>query len=141
MDGTQPTERTWATRPLAAFMLTTDVGFVLYWTITALHVLPAQALFKDYQDPLMQAWNWSFLSLDLLVSATGLGAFALVRAKREGAAFLAVVSLTATMASGLCAITFWTLRRDFDPVWWAPNLFLAIYPLFFMRRFFSMRPA
>ncbi len=41
-----------------------------------------------------------------------------------------------TFCSGLMAVAFWTLRGDFDPAWWAPNLFfLLIYPLFFLPRF------
>jgi hypothetical protein len=36
------------------------------------------------------------------------------------------------MASGLMAISFWAFTRDFSPQWWAPNLFLLIYPLFYI---------
>jgi hypothetical protein len=43
-----------------------------------------------------------------------------------------VVSLTLTMCSGLQALAFRALRADFDPLWWMPNLFLLLYPLFFI---------
>jgi hypothetical protein len=116
-------------------LVATDVGFLVYWGLTALHALPEAWLFKDYDNPLIQAWNWSFFSLDLVVSITGLSAFFLLRRGRPGAAALAVSSLTATVASGLMAISFWAIRRDFDASWWAPNLFLTLYPLPFLRRF------
>ncbi len=29
------------------------------------------------------------------------------------------------------ALAFWTLRRDFDVAWWAPNVVLLAYPLAF----------
>ena len=45
---------------------------------------------------------------------------------------LALVSLTLTSCSGLMAVCFWTFRGDFDPGWWLPNLFLLIYPLWFI---------
>ncbi|MCB9588029.1 MAG: DUF5360 family protein [Polyangiaceae bacterium] len=34
--------------------------------------VPADWLFRDYTDPNIVAWNWSFLPLDLLASVTGL---------------------------------------------------------------------
>jgi hypothetical protein len=133
---TSPTTRTVPAlgRALLAFMIATDAGFVLYWIVTATHALPPSWLFKDYDDPQMQAWNWSFLPLDLAVSASGLLAVAASRAQRTNAQPLAVLSLGLTSASGLMALAFWALRRDFDPAWWAPNAFLLFYPLFFLPR-------
>jgi hypothetical protein len=32
----------------------------------------------------------------------------------------------------LQAVAFWALRGDYDPVWWAPNLFLLFYPVLFL---------
>ena len=129
----------WARRPLVPLMLATDIGFLVYWAVTAFHLLPGAWLFKDYEDPRMQAWNWSFLALDLVVSGTGIGAAVMLARRHPGAAAVAVMSLTATAASGLMALSFWTIRRDFDPAWWAPNLFLAVYPLFFARRFLGSK--
>jgi hypothetical protein len=115
-------------------MAATDLGFLAYWAITFLHVLPATWLFKDYDNPILQAWNWSFLPLDLAISASGLGALWLVRRGDARGLPLALVSLTFTVCSGLMAVAFWTLRRDFDPAWWVPNLFLLLYPLPFLPR-------
>jgi hypothetical protein len=47
---------------------------------------------------------------------------------------LALISLVLTFCSGLQAIAFWIIRGDFDLTWWLPNLFLLIYPLFFIPR-------
>lgn len=115
-------------------MLATDVGFLVYWLVTALHLLPAAWLFKDYDNPILQAWNWSFLALDLVVSFTGLRAYASLRRGARSSEIWATISLAATSASGLMAISFWLIRRDFDIAWWAPNVFLAVYPLPFLRK-------
>ncbi len=112
---------------LAAF-LTIDFGFIAYWAITVLGVIPAEHLFKDYENPILQSWNWSFLPLDLLISATGLTAVTRFRAGLDWRP-MALLSLVLTSCSGLQAIAFWTIHRDFDPAWWIPNLFLLLYPL------------
>lgn len=123
---------------LRYFLLATDLGFLGYWLVTLLHLFPAAWLFQDYTNPLLVAWNWSFLPLDLLVSATGLTA--LMRASR-GLAWQkwALLSLTLTSSSGLNAIAFWFIRRDFDVGWWAPNVFLLVWPLFFLPRLLSTK--
>jgi hypothetical protein len=35
------------------------------------------------------------------------------------------------------AVVFWAIRGDFELAWWVPNLFLLVYPLFFIGRFLS----
>ncbi len=117
---------------LRPFFLIVDIGFILYWAITLLGIIPSENLFQDYANPLLVAWNWSFLPLDLLISATGIASLALYARQRALWAPLALISLTFTFVSGLQAIAFWTIRGDFDLAWWAPNLFLMIYPLFFI---------
>lgn len=122
-------------RLLKPFFLVTDLGFIFYWLITLLGLIPASYLFKDYHDPLLVAWNWSFLPLDLLISASGLGSLAMGRRGDSRWRGLALASLVLTFCSGLQALAFWSLRADFDPAWWAPNLYLLIYPLAFIPRF------
>lgn len=114
-----------------ALMLLTDLGFLAYWAINALHLLPGAWLFKNYEQPLLQTWNWSFLPLDLVVSATGLASLTARRARVSST--LTVISLSLTSASGLMAVAFWALARDFALAWWLPNLFLLLYPLPFLR--------
>lgn len=115
----------WALR---AFLLSVDLGFLAYWLITGAQLLPADWLYAHHDDPVMVAWNWSFMPLDLLISATGLTA--VFSARRRDARWLlwALLSLMATSASGLNAIAFWALRGDFDLGWWAPNLVLLLGP-------------
>jgi Family of unknown function (DUF5360) len=117
---------------LKAFFWFTDLGFIAYWLITALHLIPAQYLFQDYTNPILTAWNWSFLPLDLMVSASGLGALWAYNKKLEIWRSLALISLVLTFVSGLNAIAFWVIRGDFNPTWWIPNLYLMLYPLFFL---------
>jgi hypothetical protein len=118
-------------KTLKVLFVLVDLGFVVYWVCAGLHLFPQDYLFKDYDNPILQAWNFSFLPLDLLVSATGLSSVACHARGLWQWQPLALVSLTLTSCSGLQAIAFWALRGDFDPVWWAPNLFLLIYPLCF----------
>lgn len=115
-------------------MLSVDVGFLLYWLITLANILPAEWLYAHHDDPVMVAWNWSFMPLDLLISASGLGAVFAARRGDPRWSLLALLSLAATSASGLNAIAFWALRRDFDFGWWAPNLVLLVGPWFFVWR-------
>ncbi len=129
------------TRTLKTFMLVTDVGFVLYWLITVLHLIPAELLFRDYTNPLLVYWNWSFLPLDLLISATGFAAVWLYRQQNPSWQMLAVMSLTLTSVSGLQAIAFWLFAQDFNMSWWLPNLFLLMYPLFFLPKLVLQKQA
>jgi Family of unknown function (DUF5360) len=123
---------------LKAFFWFTDLGFIVYWLITALHLIPAQYLFQNYTNPILTAWNWSFLPLDLMVSVSGLAALWAYRQKLELWRSLALISLSLTFVSGLNAISFWLIRGDFDPTWWIPNLYLLIYPLFFLPKLLKL---
>ncbi len=116
---------------LKYFFLVVDIGFIAYWLITLVGVIPNEYLFKDYENPILVAWNWSFLPLDLFISSTGLTSLWLWKKDNNNWKSLALISLVLTFCSGLQAIAFWTLRSDFDISWWIPNLFLLIYPLFF----------
>lgn len=119
-------------RLLRPIFLVVDFAFIAYWTITALQLIPAEWLYQDYANPLMVAWNWSFAPLDLAVSVTGLWSLRLWKRNDPRYARLALVSLALTSASGFQAISFWVARCDFDPLWWTPNLFLLLYPWFFI---------
>ncbi|GAB2937863.1 hypothetical protein GCM10027203_43820 [Nonomuraea fastidiosa] len=92
----------------------------------------------------MVDWNWSFLWIDLPASATGLAGLRLMRLGRASGPPLMLVSLALTMASGLMAIAFWTLRGDFSLAWWIPNLYLMLFPMpaiVCLTRGMSVRPA
>ncbi|MFD0715360.1 DUF5360 family protein [Paenibacillus sp. GCM10027626] len=122
-------------KSLKWLFLGVDVGFIVYWTITLFHLIPPQFLFEDYNNPLLVAWNWSFFPLDLIISATGLSSLYLRKKRHPLWQSLALTSLVLTFCSGLQAIAFWVIRVEFNPVWWIPNLFLLIYPLFYIPQF------
>ncbi len=121
-------------KTLKLFFVFTDIGFILYWIVTLFHIIPKEYLFNDYSNPILVAWNFSFLPLDLLISFTGLSSLFLYRKGIEYWNQVALVSLVLTFCSGLQAIVFWIIRLDFDLTWWLPNLFLLVYPMFFIPR-------
>jgi hypothetical protein len=112
-----------ALRRVRTIMMGTDVGFLLYWVATAFGVISVGG------GQVMEDWNWSFLGLDLLAIGTGLLSGALARHQPETSRMAMVVSLSLTMAAGLMAVSFWALRCEFDPAWWAPNLWLLLFPV------------
>jgi len=118
-------------------MRITDIGMLAYWSVTALMALsiisiPGEWLFKDYHDPRVVAWNWSFMPLDVLFAITGLWALRLEQAGDPRWRAWTIVSLSLTVCAGLMAISYWVIVRDFDPAWWIPNLFLMIWPIPFL---------
>lgn len=119
-------------RIMKILMLATDIGFIAYWLITVLHLIPAELLFRNYNNPILVHWNWSFLPLDLAISATGLTSLWLYHKMNALWRSLAIVSLVLTSVSGLQAIAFWLFAGDLNITWWLPNLFLLVYPLFFL---------
>lgn len=121
---------------LRALLALTDVGFVLYWSVTALAAakvvaIPEAYLYKGYHDPTLVAWNWSFAPLDLAASAFGFAALAML-ARGKTWRGLAIVSLVLTSVAGGMAISFWAIEGDFDWSWWAPNLFLFAWPWLYL---------
>lgn len=122
---------------LAIGLAITDIGFILYWLIAALHAasliqIPQEWLYADAGDPRVVAWNWSFFPLDIAFSLTGLTA---VRYARRGAGAwrpLALVSLILTMVAGGMAVAYWTLLAEFDPFWIGANALLLVWPIPFL---------
>lgn len=111
-------------------LLTLDAGLLLYWIITALHLIPPSLAFRDYSNPVVVAWNWSFLPLDVLAISSGF-AWALARKRQPHAsasAALLLITLTLTFAAGLMAISFWAIAGDFEWSWWLPNILLMVIP-------------
>lgn len=133
-------------KSMKPFILVTDIGFLVYWTISLPLILgydlvPTDWLFKDYHNPIIYAWNWSFFPLDMVLSLCGL--LAVRRHSRDDASWvpLAAFSLALTFCAGFMAICFWLIRLDFDVSWWSANLFLTIWPLFFLPKLAKlMRP-
>jgi hypothetical protein len=114
------------TRTQKTIVWAIDLGFILYWTLIILRALPAEAMFTGYEKPEVQAWNWSFLPLDILASLTGIVGNTF---KRLNSKVLITISLALTSVAGGMAICYWALLGDFEISWWAPNLFLLLFPL------------
>jgi hypothetical protein len=120
---------------LKPFFLVTDIGFIIYWIVTFFNLIPKSWAFKDYDNSIIIAWNWSFFPLDILISITGLSSLYLYNKNREVWKTFALISLILTFCSGLQAIAFWVYSNDYDITWWVMNLYLMIYPLFFLKMF------
>ncbi|MFS2173715.1 YvaD family protein [Priestia megaterium] len=118
---------------LKPFFLVTDIGFIIYWIVTYFELIPKSVAFKDYDNPIVIAWNWSFFPLDILISFTGLFSLYLYKLHRKSWQNYALISLVLTFCSGIQAIAYWAFIKDFDLTWWAFNLYLMIYPLFFIK--------
>lgn len=110
----------------------TEVGMLAYWIFAAsaaigLIDVPPEWMYSDYRDPVVVAWNWSFLPIDVAFACAGLVArFGRLDPGRR--AHLRTVSLSLMFCAGAMAISFWTLRGAFDPFWWAVNLWLVMLP-------------
>lgn len=126
-------------KSLRILLLVTDFFFILYWLVTLFHLIPEEYLYQDYQNELLVIWNWSFFPLDLLISVTGFICLYLFKINNEKWRAFALVSLTLTSCSGLQAIAFWTIKLDFDLMWWIPNLFLLLYPLYFIPKIITSK--
>ena len=124
-------------RGMGAAMATTDILFLVYWSVSALVALglisiPADYLYKDYHNPLMMAWNWSFMPLDVVLSLLGLYAIARFRSGHKDWVHWAIASASLTFCAGLMAIVFWAITLDFDLTWWIPNLFFMLWPMLYV---------
>lgn len=120
---------------LKCFFVATDTAFVVYWTATALKLIPPEYAYNDYTNPILVAWNWSFFPLDMLISLTGFFSLYLYHIGSPSWRSWVLVSLTLTACSGLQAIAYWIFAGDFNVWWWSANLYLLIYPLFFLSSF------
>lgn len=124
---------------LRIFFIVTDIGFIVYWLITLLQIIPVQFLFKDYNNPILSAWNWSFFPLDMCISFTGIYSLLLYSNRNQLWKKVALISLVLTFCSGLQALSFWSLRSDFDLIWWTFNIYLLMYPFFFAKGMLNER--
>ncbi|WP_442603964.1 DUF5360 family protein [Paenibacillus sp. KN14-4R] len=117
---------------LRGLLLFTDISFLIYWFVTYFHLIPPSYAYQDYNNKLLVIWNWSFFPPDVLISVTGLLSLYYYRKSNAVWQPLVLISLVLTSCSGLQAIAFWVIKGDYDLLWWIPNLFLLLYPLFFV---------
>ena len=116
-------------------LLTIDFGFIFYWLLIALNLIPHEWVFQNYDDPNVRAWNWSFLPLDIAASITGF-----MGIKGKGNLALLVISSALTMVAGGMALAFWGIQGFFNLGWWLPNLFLFVAGLIFLVRLVKSQP-
>jgi hypothetical protein len=114
-------------------LLITDVAFLLYWTVAALHAaalvqVPQTWLYANADDARVVAWNWSFFPLDVAFSLTGLAAVRAARRNNGAWRPLALISLILTMVAGGMAVGYWALLGEFDPFWIGANALLLVWP-------------
>lgn len=110
-------------------MIITDIGFIIYWALIIGHGLPPEAMFEEYTDPRVAAWNWSFLPLDIAASLTGFAAVRVMRREQPAAPALLSLSLALTATAGGMGAIYFALRGQFDPSWILPNVALLLFPL------------
>ena len=114
-------------------LLLTDAGMLLYWLIVFLDALSLIALnpeymYSDYQNPLMVAWNLSFLPIDVAFALSGLVAL-LYPLSQKTKETLITISLTLMFCAGVMALSFWIILEDFNLFWWGVNLWLMALPI------------
>lgn len=111
-----------------ALLLVVDALLVLYWVAVAFDAIPPESAFRDYQDPMMQAWNWSFFPLDLAAAALGFAGVHLIRRGHRLGTLVLTIGLTLTFCAGFMALSFWSYYGDFSVSWWIPNIALMVVP-------------
>ena len=131
-------------RLLNAYLLAVDLQMLAYWALASVRALGAVELsethlYEDYHLPVMVAWNWSFLPMDLVLAVTGLAS---VYRRKAGLPWrgLAAFSLALSFCAGLMAISFWAIRGEFSWLWWGANAVYMIGPLWFLPRLQAHRP-
>ena len=102
---------------------------LLNWTAVFLDLIPEEQRFRDYSNPIMQAWNWSFFPLDLSAALLGFLGVYLVRKGRAAGELVVTVGLTLTFCAGFMALSFWSYYGDFNLWWWLPNAALVLAPV------------
>ncbi|GAB18877.1 hypothetical protein GOEFS_069_00030 [Gordonia effusa NBRC 100432] len=110
-------------------LLVVDTALVLYWVAVSVDVIPKDAAFRDYSNPIVQAWNWSFLPLDIAATAVGFLGVYLMRIGNVHGRLVLACGLTLTFCAGFMAIAFWAFRGDFSTLWWASNVLLMVVPV------------
>ena len=113
-------------RAAKALLLLVDIALTAYWAAIIAGTIPEQWRFRDYTSPVIQAWNWSFLPLDVLAVGFGAAGLRLVRTRPATGRIVLSIGCTLTFCAGLMAISFWALAGDVDLAWWAPNIGLMV---------------
>lgn len=117
-------------RGAKALLLAVDLALTAYWAAIIAGAIPEQWRFRDYTNPVVQAWNWSFLPLDALAVGLSAAGLRLVRTRPPTGRIVLTAGCALTFCAGLMAVSFWALAGDVDPLWWGPNIALMVIPAF-----------
>lgn len=114
---------------MKALLTITEVGMLTYWAFAAVVALEwlmvaPEVMYADHSNPLIVAWNWSFLPIDVMFAALGLLA-RFAKIKPAKAQILQTASLALMFCAGTMAISFWALQCWFDLAWWGMNAWLV----------------
>lgn len=124
-------------RSFKFFFLITDIGFFIYWSLSlallmGFNFIDPNLMYYGYGNKIIEAWNWSFFPLDIVLSIIGLLGLYIIKDQRLQKLFL-LISAALTFCAGFMAISFWVFIGFFDFWWWLFNLFLCLWPIaFFM---------
>lgn len=119
-------------------MLAVDLATLAYWLVAALAAaavvrLPPELMYAGYGERFTDAWNWSFMPLDICFALMGMAAVWRARRGQRWRGY-AIASLALMACAGGMALSFWLLIGFFDWNWWGPNLVLLALPLLFLPR-------
>ncbi|WP_204112536.1 DUF5360 family protein [Shimia biformata] len=115
---------------LKPLLTVTEVGMLAYWLLAAtlalgIVAIPAEYMYSDHTNPLVVAWNWSFLPID--VAFAGLGLYSRFGSGSPALRHrLALIAATLMFCAGVMAISYWIMTDAFDPLWWGLNLWLVL---------------
>ena len=97
-----------------------------YWTAVILSLIPLEWQCKHYSNPIIQAWNGSFLPLDLLAVIITLSGLPLNKCGVRHGEIILTTGLTLTFTASFMAISLWV---NYGSAWWLPNITLMLIPL------------
>lgn len=120
-------------RNLLIFLRVADYGMIAYWAFSALACFglfdaPLSWMYAGYGTPHVDAWNWSFMPLDIAFAVLGIWSIKLAQRNDPRWRIVCAVSLTLTMCAGGMAISYWSIAGEFDGGWWIANLALLFLP-------------
>ena len=107
-------------------LILTEWALAAYWTAVILSLIPLEWQCKHYSNPIIQAWNGSFLPLDLLAVIITLSGLPLNKCGVRHGEIILTTGLTLTFTASFMAISLWV---NYGSAWWLPNITLMLIPL------------
>ena len=118
-----------------------DVGLPLYWVWVFIQIYQEGEFASDFGQLSYFLVNTSFLNIDMAIAVTGLASIYAYLRHYAAWRVLAILSLAFTSFSGYFALALWFVHHNMDPLWLVSNMFLAVYPMVFLFRFYRGKMA